>query len=426
MSSYSRLIILTILIFSSVGCANNNLISKQKEDLYIILALDSEKEKNHLKSFQYYSKLYNSTKKQSYLVKAIGYSYKANKFENMYELSAEAVEEFPKEQEYFRQQMVIALLAQKRYNEALSNAKTLVKEFPHDKSYELVANIYYAKKDYKNSLKYYESAYAQNQNEQTLIKLTTILYSYLNKKDVALAYLETALQTKGCSAAICDRLMLIYQEQKNVDGMLSILHRMHDKYKKKPSLKRTTSIIENLIVSLLEQTDLKKAIKFLEKTKSDESKLMSLYYADGQTKKALRKTVKLYRKTKRPELLGKIAMYRFEMAKNKKKVMRNVIANFELALKKGVKDASYYNYYGYLLVDYNINVKKGFSLIEKAVKSAPNNIAYLDSLAWGYHKLGKCKKAYEIMSKVIKQVGTADKEIKSHWDKINRCNKRKK
>jgi tetratricopeptide (TPR) repeat protein len=426
MSSYSRLVIFTILIFSTIGCANNNLISKQEEDLNIILALDSEKEKDYLKSFQYYNKLYISTKKQTYLSKAIGYAYKANKFENMYHLSKEGTNKFPKEREYFTQQMVVALMAQKKYNKALSDAKRLLKEFPNDKSYELVANIYYAKKDYINSSKYYESAYAQNQNEKTLIKLTTILYSYLDKKDVALAYLETALQTKGCSSAVCDRLMLIYQEQKNVNGMLSILHKMYDKYKRNPALKRTTLIIQNLIVSLLEQTDIKKAITFLEETKIDDAKLMSLYYADGQSKKALKKTIKLYRKTKRPELLGKIAMYRFEMAKNKKKVMRNVIANFELALKRGVKDASYYNYYGYLLIDFNINVKKGLELVKEALKIAPNNIAYLDSLAWGYHKSGECKKAYKIMSKVIKQIGTKDKEIKTHWDKINRCNKGKK
>ena len=60
--------------------------------------------------------------------------------------------------------------------------------------------------------------------------------------------------------------MLIYQEQGNVDGMLSILNRMYLKYKRNPALNKTTLMIQNLIVTLLEGKDIKEAIKFLEKT----------------------------------------------------------------------------------------------------------------------------------------------------------------
>jgi tetratricopeptide (TPR) repeat protein len=236
-------------------------------------------------------------------------------------------------------------------------------------------DIYYASKEYSNSLKYYESAYTLNQNQQTLVKLTNILYSYLNKKDVALAYLETYLQTKGCSAQICNKLMLIYQEQGNIDGMISILNRMYTKYKDNPELEKTTLFIQNLIISLLEKKDIKKAIKFLEETGIDQTKLINLYYRDKQLTKALKLTKKIYKQTRKPELLGKIAMYRFELASDKRKVMPNVIANFELALSSGINNASYQNYYGYLLIDFDIDIKKGLVLVKEALKTAPNNIA---------------------------------------------------
>lgn len=428
MSSYSRIIFLIILIFSSISCAKQpHIIAptqiQNQEGLYIMLALDSQTKKNSNNSLKYYEKLYNLTKKETYLKKAIVYSYKTKQFQDMYKLSHIALKQFPKNIDFYSQQIIVSLLAQNKVNIALKRALKLLKKFKTATNYEIIANIYYAKKDYKNSLTFYESAYAQNQNERTLLKLTNVLYSYLNKKDVALAYLETFVQTKGCTGAVCNRLMLIYQEQGNIDGMLSILNRLYNKYKNKASLHKTTLFIQNSIESLLEKKDIKQAIKFLEKTKINNTKLINLYYQNSQLKEALKLTIKLYRKTKKPELLGKIAMYRFELAKDKRKVMKNVIANFELALSSGINNASYQNYYGYLLIDFDINVKKGISLVKRAIKTAPNNIAYLDSLAWGYYKLKKCKDALSIMSKVIRVTGLKDKEIKLHWDKIGKCNK---
>lgn len=422
MSSYSRIILLSLFLSTATVQAS----STHQEDLNIMLALDSEKKKNPVDSFKYYNKLYEDTSNQEYLKKAIFYSYKANQFNAMYDLSKKAVKIFPKYEEYYSQQKIIALLSLTKTTQALKEAKALLKQYPNATSYEIIANVFYAKKDYKNSLKYYESAYAINQNEKTLIKLTTVLYTYLNKKDVALAYLETYLQTKGCTKMVCDKLMLIYQEQGNVDGMLSILNRMYLKYKNNPKLQKTTLIIQNLIVSLLETKDIKKAITFLEETKIDNAKLINLYYQDGQLEKALKMTRKLYRQTRKADLLGKIAMYEFELAKDKQKVMKHVVANFELALSSGINNASYQNYYGYLLIDYNINVRKGIKLIKAALKTAPNNAAYLDSLAWGYYKLGECKKALKLMKKVINVTGLKDKEIQLHWNAIEECKKGKK
>jgi tetratricopeptide (TPR) repeat protein len=427
MSSYRNIIGILFIFLFYTGCSTDQpKVPNSKNDLMILLALDSEFTHNYTNSSKYYTELYDKLKKEKYLKKGLMYSYKAKKYDLMKKLAKDGIKRFEKNYEYYTQNLIIAYLSTNKIDKALSLAKELVKKVPKAVNYEIIANIYYVKKEYKNSLQYYESAYAQKPNLTTLLKLTNILYSYLNKKDIALAYLETYLQIHGCTKSICDRLLLIYKEQKNIDGMLSIFVRMYDQYKKHNITNDKTLLLENLIVTLLEKIDIKKAIKFLEKTKYNDTKLLSLYYFDGQIKKALIKTIKLYKKTKNPKLLGKIAMYRFELAKNKRKVIPNVMANFKLAFKKGVVNAGYYNYYGYLLIDYNIDVKKGISYIKKALKIAPNNIAFLDSLSWGYYKLKKCKKAYLIMDKIVKQIGIKDKEIKKHFDKINRCNKIKK
>ncbi len=47
----------------------------------------------------------------------------------------------------------------------------------------------------------------------------------------------------------------------------------------------------------------------------------------------------------------------------------------------------------------------------------PESEEYIDSLAWGYYKLGKCKEAWEI----IKYIKLNDQEINMHKEKIKKC-----
>ncbi len=428
MSSYSHIVVFLILIISSIGCTNKtNIVVPQhdyREDLTILIALDSEKTRNYGNGLLYYYDLYQLTNEETYLKKAIYNSFQARNFEKAEQFTKEGMAKFDKE--FYTYEYILALASQKKHEEALQMAKEILKESPKPANYELVANIYYQQKNYEEAVKYYESAYAGEQNETTLLQLVNILYSYLDKKEEALAYLETYIQTNTCKPLICNKLMLIYQEQGNINGMLSILTRMYNKYKDSKIQPQAIKVIENLIISLLEKKDIKKAIKFLEDNNIDQDKLINLYYQDKQLDKALSLTKEIYNETKDPELLGKIAMYRFELARDKRKVLKHVIANFELALSSGINNAAYQNYYGYLLIDYDLDVKKGIALIQQALKQSPNNLAYLDSLAWGYYKINECDKAYEIMSEVVLRAGTKDDEIKLHWNRIKDCKGNKK
>ncbi len=426
MSGNSRIILLSFIIFLSVGCAKQQelpTLDRQKVDMYILMALDSQRQYDHKSSLKYFKKLYELTNDKQYLINSIKYTFLLKDFSQMAKLSQTGLQKYKskEDQEYFMVQHIVALTNDKDYDKALLIADKLINNEQSAQNYGIMAGIYYAKEDYKNALKYYESAYAQEQNEQTLLRLVNILYSYLNEKDTALAYLETFLQTHGCKRKVCDKLMLIYQEQGNINGMLSILNKLYTKYSNEPGTESTIAMIQNLIVSLLEKRSNNEAILYLETYDLDPTKLLSLYYKEGYYKKAITLTKKLYNKTKDPELLGKIAMYRFEDAKDKRKVLDTVIANFELALSSGINNDSFQNYYGYILIDFDIDIKKGISLVKQALKTSPNNIAYQDSLAWGYYKLGKCDEAFEIMSMIVKTIGLKDDEIRLHWEKINEC-----
>ncbi len=418
MSSYSRLIIIFIFIFSGCVNAQPSLKVNNQNDTLILLALDYELSKKFNKSAELYLRLYRLTDRLEYLQKAINQSILAKDFKTSGILCKENLDKYPKKDERFHRLAVISSLHQLKLNEALELAKKLLKKYNNTENYEIIGNVYYARGEYIDAVKYFESAYAINQKPKTLVSLADVLYVYLNEKQKAISYLETFMRLYGCKQLVCNKLIELYQEEQNIDGMISILKTAYKKYKN-PFARYKISV---LLVNNLEKKDINQAIKFLEKNRIDDTKLLILYEKAGYYKKALKLVRNAYKKTKNKALLGKIAILEFEIAEDKKAMMKHVFANFELALTV-TEDANYKNYYGYLLIDYDINVSKGLELAKQALDKHPNNAAYLDSVAWGYFKLGKCDLALKYMKKVIEQIGLDNKEIKLHWEKIQECKK---
>ena len=415
MSSYSKLILAPLL-----ACTLNasSIYSDNRSDTLIMLALDYEMNNDISSSLIVYKKLFDETGKLEYLQKVISQSFLLKDFKTTAKYTKENLDKYTSEDERFYRLAVVSTLQELELDKALTIAKKLLSKYNNSTNYEVLANVYYARGEYEKSVEYFESAYASNQQAKTLISLADVLYVYLKQKQKAISYLETFLQDKGCEEGICNKLLVFYQEQQNIDGMISILRKAYKTYDNSDALLK----VEKLLVSVLEVKDINLAIEFLEETKADDIRLLSLYERTRQYKKALYLVKKQYKKTKNKALLGQIAILRFEMAEDKKAVMKNVIANFELALQV-TQNASYKNYYGYLLIDYDLDLKKGLKLVSEALESFPNNLAYLDSVAWGNYKLKKCEKAKGYMKKVIDQVGLENEEIKLHWDKIQECKK---
>ncbi|MCZ6714216.1 MAG: DUF1736 domain-containing protein [Deltaproteobacteria bacterium] len=68
---------------------------------------------------------------------------------------------------------------------------------------------------------------------------------------------------------------------------------------------------------------------------------------------------------------------------------------YELAMRYGGGAPQVYNNLGFILVDQDIEVRRGVKLLERAVRKRPKNWDFLDSLAWGYYKLGRYEEARE-------------------------------
>ena len=70
-------------------------------------------------------------------------------------------------------------------------------------------------------------------------------------------------------------------------------------------------------------------------------------------------------------------------------------------LQSSSSDDEASNFLGYLLADGNMSLDEAHGLIKKALEIKPENVAYLDSMAWVLYRLGKYAEAKEYVQKAI-------------------------
>jgi len=85
------------------------------------------------------------------------------------------------------------------------------------------------------------------------------------------------------------------------------------------------------------------------------------------------------------------------------------------------------NYLGYLLIDNDVDPEAGIGYVKAALQQEPASPFYLDSLAWGYYKLGRCSEADATMKKALTAMGgETDPELEKHVKAIAECMKRQR
>jgi len=75
------------------------------------------------------------------------------------------------------------------------------------------------------------------------------------------------------------------------------------------------------------------------------------------------------------------------------------------------------NNLGYMLIDRDIDVNRGLSLVEKALHYQPEESSYLDSKAWGLYKTGKYEEALKILES-LEAKGMKANELWLHLAKV--------
>ncbi len=390
----------------------------EQEDTLIMFALRAEQLRDYKSAAVIFDGIYKKSEKKEYLYRSLQNMLviKQNKeiIERVDSITKGKLDDFA-----LIRIKIIALIQLGEMNQAELLAVSLVERSKEVDDYLLVSDIYIQEKKYDIAIKYLESAYYQDYNEKILDKMSIILYVNLDRKKDAIAQLETHSRVHGCSVVICKRLIAFYGNDNNLDGILSAYLRV---YKIDPSAENSLKIVQ--IYGY--KKEFAKLILFLEDSKSDDETLLQLYISAKDYKKAYKLAKKLYDERDEIKFLGESAIYQYESAKNRddKKLLQEISAKFDEVLQED-RSTLYLNYYGYLLIDHDIDVEKGMKYVQEALESEPDSAFYLDSLAWGYYKQGKCKDALSIIKKVMTLEGGDDPEVLKHYKIIKKCKTKK-
>ena len=401
-----RLISIIILGFFIIGCSTKapeiGKKSFPEEDNYIIKALVLENEQDYKDAANIYLFLYKKTSKTIYFKKYLDSLFAMKQYDKVINEADKFLAKTWND-EIFKIK-IFALLEKNRLNEA---KKELLAKFnkKNEFFYTMMSYILMKQHRYLEALEYSKSNYALNPTKKNLLILADVLIK--NKKvNEALAYLNTYLKEKGCDYDVCLKLANIYKSFYDYNHLANIYEKL-GRYDKKFYL-----LALNYYMN---EGKYKKAIRLIKKYNLDEEYLMYVYDQMGNFNEAALVAMNLYLKTNNINYLRKYTIYIYK-ANQDKKTAKEVVEKLKYILQK-VKTPFVYNFLGYVLIDKDINPKEGLEYVKKALEQEPNNIEYIDSLAWGYYKLHKCKTAWDI----IKNIETDDATILKHKKLIKRC-----
>ncbi len=423
MSRYIQTLVLVVVLFLA-GCslkepsvAQVGKKTFENEDYLILVALDEQRAGKHKSAIEIYKILYEKSAKINYIVEAIKLSFIANDIAQTEKLLQIALEKEPKNSE-LRRIKIGHLMKQGKLREAEKKVLLLIRDEKSSRNLQIAGSIYLQLKSYDLALKYFESAYGLESDESSLLNIIDIQYNYLSKRDAAIALLETHARMQGCEINSCYKLLEIYGKEKNINGIISTYKKLFKRF-------RDDKYAKKIVELLIYKKDKYAAIEFLEQSGYNQEILLSIHLSLEDFASAYKVAERLYKKTGDIDYLGKMAIYEYESNKDNltNEILKSVADKFEKVVAK-LHDALYLNYYGYLLIDHDIDIEKGIGLVQEALLKEPNSPYYLDSLAWGLYKLGRCKEAKEIMDKLISM--TNEEEIMEHSKLIDKCVKEEK
>jgi len=391
------------------------------EDTLIIKALLNEESGELAQSKKIYEILYQVTGKKEYLIQEakdtlLQKSDPAHSIDSL----VKWVTAHPQERDVALYRMLVALYIQQGSlvdAENVADAYLSVDAPIEDQVAVAALKLELGKPD--EAAEILKRAYQKNEDEKILLQLADILEKNLQRPKEAAVLLDTHIeQHQDSSIGVYFKLIELYAKEKDLKKVEELYKKL---YKKDPQKYFLQKIIE---ISLY-RNDIDGVIAFLEQSPGNEEILFTFYKEKKKYNKAIATAQKIYKKTENVKWLAEEGMLVYEHAKQSRAVnpaalkkMRHLL---EEALEKGLNDALYLNYYGYTLIDHDLDIDRGIVLVNKALKQDPTNTYYMDSLAWGLFKKGKCDKAYKIMKQVVAKEGLAEEEIKTHWDLVRKC-----
>ncbi len=393
------------------------------EDPFIVEALFAEENRDSATASEIFLFLYKKTGKYEYLQRSLNDAVDEGKVHS--DLISEAQEYLKKTESREERENIAVWLAKlyvergdiKKSNEIINKYLSNTKD---KNTLKQLYVIYLYQKRYEDAYRVLKKRYSLYPDSQVIVNEAEILYQKLDKKQEAEKLLESYIHMhKDASPSVYMSLINIYIDKKDIDGIIRTYESLYSSYPKK-------YILQKIVKLYLYRKDIEGLISFLRRhEKGNEELLYMLYREKRDIKNTLDIADKLYISTKNPKWLAEKSMLMYEEAKKDKKItplfLKKFSEQFDKAIRDGADESVYLNYYGYTLIDHDIDIGKGLKLVREALKQKPDSYYYLDSMAWGLYKEGKCTEANRVMEKVSRLGGLREEEIKEHKTKIDQC-----
>lgn len=413
---YRHIIIVCIFISTFLEANSLNQRIPVSEDELIIRAIFYDEYGIYENSYEVYKKLFDETGEEIYLFKEAQSALWSQKFiiESIERLNI--FDEKHTNPIEVKRLLIPLYLTARQVQNAKKEAIELLALSQELLDLDLASSAFLYAGDFNKALELLLSAYEIEPKEALLLRIVEIMDEFINKRKKAIQLLETHYRMNTVSRDVYIKLLYLYKKEQDIEGILSTYKVMYEKEKK-------SEYMDKIVDAYLYKQDMKGAIAFLEKDKTRPKLLYTLYKLQKEFSKAISLIDILYAKEENAKWLAEKGILLFEIAKDKndKKMIDDVLYYLEKAIAFGVDDSIYLNYYGYTLIDKEIDIQKGMKIIQDALIQQPNNTYYLDSLAWGYYKENKCSKAYTLMKQVVEEEGLAEEEINTHWNAIREC-----
>ncbi|NOR55752.1 MAG: hypothetical protein GQ531_06040 [Sulfurovum sp.] len=415
--SWNRIVLnLFVTLSLSTGILHAQKVFPLTEDELIMHGILYDEYRAYENSYQVYRKLFDETGSAVYLFKEATSSLLCKKHINE---SIDRLKTWDKkhpDKVAVRRLLIPLYLTNRNIKEAKIEAEFLLEQSTLPRDLDLASNSFLYSGDFTRALELLSTVYESRPRESVLLRMVEILDEFANDRQKAIQLLETHRRMNIASNDVLLKLLVLYQKDKNIQGIL-------DTYKEMYAQDKNIEYLKKIIDAYIYQRDVDGAIAFLEEDKSEPALLYELYKVKRAFSKAILLLDTLYSVDKDAKWIAEKGVLIFEQSedKNDKKMIGSVLSHFEKAMALGNDDSIYLNYYGYTLIDKEVDIKKGMKIISDALVQQPNNTYYLDSLAWGHYKQGECRKAYDLMKRVVEEEGLEEPEIINHWKAIQAC-----
>ena len=249
------------------------------------------------------------------------------------------------------------------YYEILSRNSQLYK----DAYSRTLAILYYYNKQFVPAEQLMQKLLGDSYNDDELHFYLGLVYAALEKYDVARLELEKAIALKGDFEDAWRELCYVLLRERNYEGALATAERYCGALPKSAAAWRLKGNVQN----------------------------QKKEFAEAQT--SFSKAVAL-------DSLNPAAWFELGSCFERSKDIPRAAAAFKKVLTLRPSDPAASNYLGFMWAEKGIKLDSAKTLLESALKSEPDNGAYLDSYAWIFYQMGDLEKAYAFMEKAIARI----------------------